>query len=134
MARVVMSEASQALAVFAKGKDAPLDLVREGAVETIAENRRLREILRVMQASALGEAAMVEVLRPTKESALRFVVCCGSRDERTLAEGIHEVMRRIFARVGVELTQTEGTITGTDAMDDTERDAAGLRATEPRFG
>ena len=112
-----VSEGARALQAWVKGNGEASELAREGAREVIDECRRLREIQRVMQESALGEAAMVEVLRPTKEAALRFIVCCGSRDEEVLAKGIWDVLRRIFDRMGVDLVQGEAGVTGTLAMD-----------------
>lgn len=112
-----VSESARALQTWAKGKGDANELAREGAREVIDECRRLREILRVMSDGGLGEAAMVEFLRSTKESAVRFVVCCGSRDEEVLAKGMWTVLHGIFDRVGVELVQTEANVTGTLAMD-----------------
>jgi len=114
------SGAAKALSLWAQGKGEATEDAREGAREVIAECRRLREILRVMAEAGLGEGAMVEILRPRKESAINFVVCCGSRDERVLAEGIFAVMRAVFDAAGVDLVPTEGAVTGTLAMDDGE--------------
>ena len=114
---VTMSEGAKALARWARGKGEADELVREGAVEVIAENRRLREIHRVMQEGGLGEAAMVEILRPSKDGMIRFVVCCGSRDEAVLAQGVWDVARAFFDRMGVDLVKKEENITGTLAMD-----------------
>jgi len=120
-----ISQGARALAAFAKGKlPVDLDLAREGAAEVIAEVRRLREILTTMQRGGLGEAALVEMLKPTKDATLRFVVCCASKDEEALARAVQGVMARVFARLGADLTPMDGTVTGTLAMDAEAPDGA----------
>ena len=113
-----VSENAKALGKWARGQGEATEDVREGAREVIAECRRLREISAAMARAGLGEGALVEFLRPTKDSAIRFVVCCGSRDERVLAEGIFTVMRAVFDAAGVDLVPAVGEVTGTLAMDD----------------
>lgn len=107
------SDESTAFLAFARGDLADGDdaLVRRGAAQVIAENRRLRAIHAAMQREGLGEGVLVECA-PIRGGGMTVVLCSGSRDEGVLMRAVIEAVRGMLGPGG---RIDKPVITGTEA-------------------
>ena len=107
------SDGSKAMVAFAQGGPPGEEAVlRKGASDLVAENRRLRAILTAMARQELGHGVLVDLVRTPEGQQL--VVCCGSIDEARVLDVVGAVLGNLFdpsaaTRTGVTAAEAEVT-------------------------